>query len=107
MRGSRDSNYLKGLSLSLCLDFILLENGWVCLLDVKHEIAEGTVDVLAAALKGGVVGRVAHVDRDGRLARGHVVRRVQRVHLEVTGDHQVGVRRLRVDEAASLRERAA
>ena len=43
----------------------LLQHGGVGLLDAEHQVAEGTVDVLAAALQRRVVGRVAQVHRDG------------------------------------------
>ncbi len=82
---------------------LLLQHGGVGLLDAEHEVAEGAVDVLAAALHGGAVGRVAHVDGDG--ARVHVVAGVQRVQLLVAGDDQVRVGARRQHDAAARRVR--
>lgn len=46
-------------------------------------VAEGTVDVLAAALQSRVVGRVHRVDHHGRAAAAAV----ERIHLDVAGPH--------------------
>ena len=72
---------------------VLLQHRGVRLLDAEHQVAEGTVDVVAAALQRRVVGRVAQVHRDG--ARLLVVGRVQRVQLAVArpDDARVGARR--------------
>lgn len=51
-------------------------------LDAHHLIAEGTVDVLAAALQGRVVGRVHRVDRHGPTPAP-----VEGVQLDVAGPH--------------------
>ena len=51
-------------------------------LDAHHLVAEGTVDVLAAALQRRVVGRVHRVDHHGPAAAP-----VQRVHLDVARPH--------------------
>ena len=58
-------------------------------LDAKHEVAEGTVDVLAAALHRRVVGRVHGVHRELAAAPASV----KRVHLDVAGTHLARGRR--------------
>ena len=71
----------------------LLQHGRISLLDAEHEIAKGTVDVLAAALHRRVVGRVAHVDRDGPGPL--IVAREQRVQLLMPGKDHSGLGVLR------------
>ena len=44
---------------------VLLQHRGVRPLKAEHQVAEGTVDVLAAALQRRVVGRVAEIHRDG------------------------------------------
>ena len=76
----------------------LLEHRGVGHLDVEHQVAEGTVDVLAAALQRRVVGRVEHVHRDG--PRLLVVGRELRVQLEVPRPDDARVRPLRQHDGA-------
>lgn len=76
----------------------LLEHRGVGHLDVEHQVAEGTVDVLAAALQRRVVGRVEHVHRDG--PRLLVVGRELRVQLEVPRPDDARVRPLRQHDRA-------
>ena len=58
--------------------------------DAEHEVAEGAVDVLAAALHGRLVGRVDDVDGH-RAGGGDVVGGVEGVEVAVTGADHVGV----------------
>ena len=76
----------------------LLEHRGVGLLDAEHQVAEGTVDVLAAALQRRIVGRVEQVHRDG--PRLLVVGRVLRVQLEVPRPDDARVRPLRQHDRA-------
>lgn len=60
-------------------------------LDAEHKVAERTVDVLASALHGGVVGRVHGVD--GEVGGAWASGAVQGVHLDVARAELTGGRR--------------
>ena len=64
--------------------------------DAEHEVAEGAVDVLAAALHGRLVGRVDDIDCHG--AGDDVVGSVEGVEVAVTRSDHVGVGPVRDQE---------
>ena len=87
-------------SLQLLEFFSSFQDGGVCELEVHHEVAEGTVDVAAVALRRRVARRVDHVDAHA-LRVDDVVGLVQRPDLRVPRDHRVlpQVRARRLDPA--------
>ena len=87
-------------SLQLLEVFSSFQDGGVGELEVHHEVAEGTVDVAAVALRRRVARRVDHVDAHA-LRVDDVVGLVQRPDLRVPRDHRVlpQVRARRLDPA--------
>lgn len=84
---SRRSNTIQIMPKVKLVHISLNKNSYIELelnasLDAHHLIAEGTVDVLAAALQGRVVGRVHRVDRHGPTPAP-----VEGVQLDVAGPH--------------------
>ena len=82
-------------------EFFSFQDGGVGELEVHHEVAEGTVDVAAVALRRRVARRVDHVDAHA-LRVDDVVGLVQRPDLRVPRDHRVlpQVRARRLDPAS-------
>ena len=85
------------------LEVFSFQDGGVGELEVHHEVAEGTVDVAAVALRRRVARRVDHVDAHA-LRVDDVVGLVQRPDLRVPRDHRVlpQVRARRLDPARRL-----
>ena len=83
------------------LEIFSFQDGGVGELEVHHEVAEGTVDVAAVALRRRVARRVDHVDAH-TLRVDDVVGLVQRPDLSVPRDHRVlpQVRARRLDPAS-------
>ena len=83
--GSRGPSIDESLQLLRAFSF---QDGGVGELEVHHEVAEGTVDVAAVALRRRVARRVDHVDAHA-LRVDDVVGLVQRPDLRVPRDHRV------------------